>query len=28
MQLRFGDKPEDSPFLWNHMREYTTLTAR
>jgi Glycogen debranching enzyme, glucanotransferase domain len=27
-QLRYGDKPEDSPFLWRHMCEYTTLTAR
>lgn len=24
---RYGDKPEDSPFLWAHMREYVELTA-
>ncbi|KAG6465745.1 hypothetical protein O3G_MSEX015364, partial [Manduca sexta] len=25
--FRYGDKPEDSPFLWAHMREYVELTA-
>lgn len=25
---RFGDKPEDSPYLWQHMREYVETTAR
>lgn len=28
VKLRFGDKPEDSPFLWNHMKEYVELTAK
>ncbi|CAH0407528.1 unnamed protein product [Chilo suppressalis] len=27
VKLRYGDKPEDSPFLWAHMREYVELTA-
>ena len=28
VKLRFGDKPEDSPFLWKYMREYAEQTAR
>lgn len=24
---RYGERPEDSPFLWAHMREYVELTA-
>ncbi|KAL3268401.1 hypothetical protein HHI36_007517 [Cryptolaemus montrouzieri] len=28
VKLRFGDKPSDSPFLWDHMRKYVELTAR
>lgn len=28
VKLRFGDKPEDSPFLWQFMVDYTKLMAR
>ncbi|KAL7270191.1 bifunctional 4-alpha-glucanotransferase/amylo-alpha-1,6-glucosidase [Rhizina undulata] len=28
VKLRFGDKPEDSPFLWDFMVKYTQLMAR
>ncbi|XP_049823584.1 glycogen debranching enzyme isoform X4 [Aethina tumida] len=28
VKLRFGDKPEDCPYLWKHMREYVECTAR
>lgn len=28
VKLRFGDKPEDSPYLWQHMKEYVETTAR
>lgn len=28
VKLRFGDKPEDSPFLWQYMREYAEQTAK
>ncbi|XP_055387431.1 glycogen debranching enzyme [Condylostylus longicornis] len=28
VKLRFGDKPEDNPRLWNHMREYVETTAK
>lgn len=28
VKLRFGDKPEDNPFLWQFMVDYTKLMAR
>ncbi|KAH9282146.1 Glycogen debranching enzyme [Echinococcus granulosus] len=28
VKLRYGDKPEDCPYLWNHMLEYARMTAR
>ena len=28
VKLRFGSKPEDSPFLWKFMTEYTQLMAK
>ncbi|XP_063921993.1 glycogen debranching enzyme [Zophobas morio] len=28
VKLRFGEKPEDCPFLWQHMKTYVELTAR
>ena len=28
MVCRFGEKPEDCPFLWQHMKTYVELTAR
>ncbi|XP_040158875.1 glycogen debranching enzyme isoform X1 [Anopheles arabiensis] len=28
VKLRYGDKPEDSPYLWKHMQEYVDTTAR
>ncbi|XP_068144512.1 glycogen debranching enzyme [Drosophila tropicalis] len=28
VKLRFGRKPEDSPYLWRHMTEYVETTAR
>ncbi len=28
VKLRFGDKPEDSPFIWQHMKEYVDTTAK
>jgi len=27
VKLRYGDKPDDSPFLWNYMKEYVVQTA-
>ncbi|XP_019762193.2 glycogen debranching enzyme isoform X4 [Dendroctonus ponderosae] len=28
VKLRFGDKPADSPFLWNYMRQYVEQTVK
>ncbi|ALC41670.1 CG9485, partial [Drosophila busckii] len=28
VKLRFGQRPEDSPYLWQHMTEYVETTAR
>ena len=28
VKLRFGERPEDSPWLWHFMREYVEQTAR
>ncbi|XP_016953294.2 glycogen debranching enzyme isoform X1 [Drosophila biarmipes] len=28
VKLRFGRRPEDSPYLWKHMTEYVQTTAR
>ncbi|CAH1981135.1 unnamed protein product [Acanthoscelides obtectus] len=28
VKLRYGDRPEDSPELWSHMRKYVELTAK
>ncbi|CAH8641298.1 unnamed protein product [Schistosoma bovis] len=28
VKLRYGDKPEDSPYLWDRMTKYTELTAK
>lgn len=28
VKLRFGEKPEDCPFLWQHMKTYVEETAR
>ena len=28
VKLRYGDRPEDSPWLWEHMAEYTRLMAK
>ena len=28
VKLRFGERPEDSPWIWNFMRQYVEQTAR
>lgn len=28
VKLRYGERPEDSPYLWNHMKKYVDTTAR
>lgn len=28
VKLRYGDKPEDNPYLWNRMKEYVDTTAK
>lgn len=28
VKLRYGNGPEDAPFLWNHMLKYTQICAR
>ena len=28
VKLRYGDKPEDSPYLWQRMKEYVDTTAK
>lgn len=28
VKLRFGERPDDSPYLWSHMRKYVETTAR
>jgi glycogen debranching enzyme len=28
VKLRYGEKPEDAPFLWDHMLKYAQLCAR
>lgn len=27
-KLNYGKKPEDNPYLWQRMKEYTEITAR
>lgn len=28
IKLRYGEAPECSPYLWEHMKKYTEITAR
>lgn len=28
VKLRYGEKPEDSPYLWEHMKRYTEIMAK
>ncbi|XP_055679144.1 glycogen debranching enzyme [Lutzomyia longipalpis] len=28
VKLKYGDKPEDCPYLWDHMKKYVEITAK